>query len=88
MATIRLLKIGLGFVIIIDGFRFLRTPDKPKLSEDKMFNTNCKPENKCIDSLIEFKQDPGSCSSPIGRQMNEPNRIQRTVIFLSCQNGS
>ena len=82
MATIRLLKIGLGFVIMLGGFRFLRTSDKPNLSEDKMFDTNCIPENKCIDSLIEFKQDPGSCSSPIGRQMNEPNRIQRTDIFF------
>ena len=54
-------------------------------SQNKMFDTMCKPENKCIDSLIEFKQDPGSCSSPIGRQMNEPNRIQRTDISLSCQ---
>ena len=85
MATILLLNLGFGFVIMLNGFRFLRTPDKPNLSEEKML---CQPENKCIDSFIEFKQDPGSCSSPIGRQMNEPNRIQRTDTFLSSQNGS
>ena len=85
MAITRLFVLGLGFVIMLEGFRYLRTPDKPNLSEEKML---CQPENKCIDSFIEFKQDPGSCSSPIGRQMNEPNRIQRTDIFLSTQNGS
>ena len=85
MAITRLFVLGLGFVIMLDGFRFLRIPDKPNLSEEKML---CQPENKCIDSFIEFKQDPGSCSSPIGRQMNEPNRIQRTDTFLSSQNGS
>ena len=42
----------------------------------------CSLENKCIQSLIEFTQDPGSCSSPIGRQMNELKWIQRTHLFF------
>ena len=88
MTTTRNLILGLGFVKMADGFRFLRKPENPYQREDKMFFEPCTPEKKCIQSLIEFTQDPGSCNSPIGRQMNELNWIQRTHLFFSCQNGS
>ena len=61
---------------------FLRKPENPYQREDKMFFEPCTPEKKCIQSLIEFTQDPGSCSSPIGRQMNELKWIQRTHLFF------
>ena len=76
------LRIGVRdepFVQTAASFRFLRTSENPFRSDYKMF---CTLENKCMQSLIEFTQDPGSCNSPIGRQMNELNRIQRTHLFF------